>query len=384
MNKNLISFAISISIFNVFYFQKSFAKSETKEEMLSKLKGFINVIESEKNKQQGFALAILYKGNVIYKTTSGHQNGNKKPITENTLFPLASISKTVSATAIALMVEKGTLNLDEKFRLPYLKNSINLANILSHTTGYQFSGNSEIEQGMNRAKLLNTLKTQKPNCKPGNCFRYSNATFSLVEEALNLKKLNLNLVIKNLNNSINNQEIKLLKKDAKEEFAYPHYKVKVNGKVKMKALPFPPYYPNTAPASAGIFASINGMIEVFKLAFGYKPKLISKATSERMLQPVILTQKVFKWNIDLPVGKKNLESHYALGWRILKVKGSRENDLIYHPGYIKCVKSFIGYIPSKELGIIILTNQESKFASQNGINFWRIASDKLSSKNLKY
>ncbi|GAA5251909.1 hypothetical protein [Candidatus Rickettsia kedanie] len=29
-------------------------------------------------------------------------------------------------------------------------------------------------------------------------------------------------------------------------------------------LPFPPYYPKTIPASAGIFASISGMIEIFK------------------------------------------------------------------------------------------------------------------------
>ena len=382
MRRVLISFVSPIFFFNVFCHQESFAQTESNKEIRDKFQGFIDVIESEKNKQQGFALAILYKGKVIYKTTAGHQKGNKKPITDKTLFPLASVSKAVSATAIALMVENGKLNLDEKFKIPYIKSPINLSNILSHTTGYQFSGNRQIEQGMTRSALLNTLKTQKQNCKPGNCYRYSNATFSLVEEALNLKKLNLNLAIKNLNRTLNTQEIKLLKKDSESNFAYPHTKAIVNGKVFTKQLPFPPFYPKTAPASAGIFASINGMIEVYKLAFGYKPELLSKETSMRMLKPVISTKKAVNWNLNLPIDEKKLESQYALGWRVLKVKNSKNKDLIYHPGYINGVKSFIGYIPSKEVGIIILTNQDSKFALKNGINFWRIALNNKSNPNL--
>ena len=62
------------------------------------------------------------------------------------MLPLASVSKAVSATAIALMVDQGSLDFDEKFKLLYLKNAIGLNNILSNTTGYQFSGNIEIEQ----------------------------------------------------------------------------------------------------------------------------------------------------------------------------------------------------------------------------------------------
>ncbi|BBH53746.1 serine hydrolase domain-containing protein [Fluviispira sanaruensis] len=375
MNKFFKLLINTALIINAFYNQKTFSQTKKNKEIRSKIQSFINDIESEKNQQQGFALAILYKGNVIYKTTSGFQKGNKKPITYSTLFPLASLSKTVSATSIALMVEQGKINLDKKFKLPYLKNPVNFTNILSHSTGYHFSGNNQIEQGISRAKLLNILKTKKPNCKPGNCFLYSNATFSLIEEALNLKKLNLNFLIQNLNKSLNTQEIKLLKKDITKNIAYPHKKVKIAGKNKFIPQPFPPYYPKITPASAGIFASINGMIEVYKLAFGYKPNLISKATAERMTRPVILNKKVFKLNIVSPDEKRKLESYYALGWRVLKEKNKKDKDLIYHPGYINGIKSFIGFIPSKDLGIIILTNQESKFASRNGFNFWKLATN---------
>lgn len=71
-------------------------------------------LELQKDELQGGAIAILYKGEVIYKTTFGNQKGNKGAITDKTLFPLASVSKAVSATAIALMVDQGSLDFDEK------------------------------------------------------------------------------------------------------------------------------------------------------------------------------------------------------------------------------------------------------------------------------
>ncbi|WP_371920422.1 serine hydrolase [Rickettsia sp. TH2014] len=83
---------------------------------------------------------------------------------------------------MALMVDQGSLDFDEKFKLPYLKNTISLNNILSHTTGYQFSGNIEIEQGMSHSKLLMLLQKQQASCKPGQCYKYSNIVFSLLEE----------------------------------------------------------------------------------------------------------------------------------------------------------------------------------------------------------
>ena len=62
-------------------------------------------------------------------------------------------------------------------------------------------------------------------------------------------------------------------------------------------LPFLPYYPKTVPASAGIFASIDGMIEIFTLSFGYKPNLIAKSTLDRMYKIVKSNKDVFgfKW-----------------------------------------------------------------------------------------
>ncbi|HJD58827.1 MAG TPA: beta-lactamase family protein [Rickettsia endosymbiont of Ceroptres masudai] len=197
MNKKLILF---FSIISLLLCSTVFA--QTRVELPQKLKSFIKKLELQKDELQGGAIAILYKGEVIYKTTFGNQKGDKGVITDKTLFPLASVSKAVLATAIALMVDQGSLDFDEKFKLPYLKNTISLNNILSHTTGYQFSGNIEFEQGMSHSKLLTLLKKQQASCKPGQCYKYSNIVFSLLEEALNCKKSILNAAIDNLRTTL--------------------------------------------------------------------------------------------------------------------------------------------------------------------------------------
>lgn len=339
-------------------------------EVPPRIEKFINELEVQKNELQGGAIAILHKGRVIYKSTFGKQNGNSGQITPTTLFPLASVSKVVSATAIALMVDKGLLSFHEKFKLPCLKNPVSLSNILSHTTGYQFSGNAEIEQGMSRAKLLNIIQRQQPKGNPGQSYRYSNTMFSLVEEALNTKNLNLGIAIERLGADLNTQGLQVLPIQTNVEVAYPHSKTAVDGVDTITPLPFPPYYPKTVPASAGVFASLDGMIELFKLCFGYRPDLISQKTLDVMFTPVKSNDDCFKWNLGKPVDKKNIESLYALGWRILRAKKHPEEKLIFHSGYINGIGSFIGFIPSEEIGIIFLSNQRTPIPVKMGIKLW--------------
>lgn len=348
----------------------SFATVDASQQVLSKLNHFIGQIESEKVDLQGGAVAILYKSQVIYKTTFGKQKGSIGPVTERTLFPLASVSKPVSAIAIALMVDQGRLSFDEKFTLPYLKNAVSLTHLLSHTTGYQLRGDIQIEQGMNRQKLFNVLNKMQPTSKPGNSYFYSNAIFSMVEEALNQKELSLEEAIDNLRVCLGVDEITVLNINAGQELAYPHSRKIVDGMDVITALPFPPYYPKTVPAAAGIFASLNGMIEIYKLCFGYRPDLISKSTLKRMLTKVRSNHEVFKWRIKWPVDEKKIESSYALGWRILKVKDRPEKDLIFHSSFINGIRAFIGFIPSDVVGIIILTNQDTRFPIDTGIALW--------------
>jgi len=73
----------------------------------------------------------------------------------------------------------------------------------------------------------------------------------------------------------------------------------------------------------------------------------------------------------LPFKLNEVESYYGLGWRIFKHKQHPNQELIFHSGYIAGAVSFIGYIPSEKIDIIILINQETSKAIKNGLNFWK-------------
>src|SRR5262245_6474976 len=102
--------------------------------MPENLKPFVALLEKQKTQLKGGAIAILYQGHVVYKSTFGFQKGQEYPVTDTTLFELGSVSKSVSSMAIGLMVDQKKLSYDETYSLPYVKYPISLANILSHTT----------------------------------------------------------------------------------------------------------------------------------------------------------------------------------------------------------------------------------------------------------
>lgn len=344
--------------------------SHATQKIPPKVQSFITEFEKKKKGLQGGAIAILHKDQIIYKSTFGHQKGKTGPITSSTLFPLASVSKPVSAVALALMVDKGQLDFNQKHKISYLQNPVNLKHVLSHTTGYPFSGNSQIEQGMSRNKLLTKLKEQEPNCKPGQCYLYSNTTYSLVEEILNAQDLSLHTAIQKLRSTLNTEGLQLAPIPSHLSFAHPHKKEVVQKKQTIRALPFPPYYPKAVPAAAGVFGSLDGMIAFYKLSFGYKPHQLSQKTVDIMHTPMIHNRDIEKWSIKWPYDKNKVESTYGLGWRMLKAKDYPKKKLIFHGGMIAGAVSFIGYIPEEEIGVIILVNQNSSVPLENGVGLW--------------
>ena len=343
-----------------------------------KLQNFIKDLESQKNELQGGAIAILHKGKVIYKTTFGYRKGNEGPVTEKTLFPLASVSKSVSATALALMAESGEIDLEKKYKLPGLKPGINLKHILSHTTGYLLRGDEEIEKGLSYQELLKVLKHQKSKCKPGECYLYSNAAFILLGDILNNEGLSFALAIQNLRHSLNTDGLKLLPLDSSKEIAHPHGETKNKKGAKLKPRPFESLYAKSVPAAAGIYGSIDGLIEFFKLSFGYRPDLISPKTLKQFQAPFIAARDIDNWfGLSWPCPKKDIDSYYGLGWRILRAKKNPGKELIFHSGLLSGVVAYIGFIPTEETGIIILLNQTSKFAINKGNQLWGILLGKV-------
>ena len=82
------------------------------KELLTKTLNDRTSKEVKEGKVGGASVAVTQNGELIYKNHFGMQNLDKKiPVTDNTLFRLASMTKPITAFASVIEMDKGRLNL---------------------------------------------------------------------------------------------------------------------------------------------------------------------------------------------------------------------------------------------------------------------------------
>lgn len=93
----------------------------------------------EKHLIPGGVLAVLYKGEQVYLKAYGNSRvyPSVKPIKEDDVFDLASVTKPFTAMAVMKLIEEGKLRLNNYAAdfLPYLPKDIRIIHLLTHTSG---------------------------------------------------------------------------------------------------------------------------------------------------------------------------------------------------------------------------------------------------------
>ncbi len=159
---------------------------------------------NEKYDLVGGTVVLFDKNKINNITNWGNSNLEfNTPITDNTVFRVASISKTITALAFMQLVEQKKIQLDEdvskslgfEFRNPYAKDiPITPRMLLSHTSGLQddveaydkfLNMSYEENPSPNISKLLSKngeyfSKSIFLNKKPGSYFNYSNLNYGII------------------------------------------------------------------------------------------------------------------------------------------------------------------------------------------------------------
>jgi CubicO group peptidase (beta-lactamase class C family) len=169
----LILLGISISI-------SSFAQPEKADLELKAL--------TDELKTVGLAVAVVKKGEIVYTRNFGWQNVEKQiPLSDNSIFRIASISKSFSATAIMQLVEQKKLSLDDDVskligftvRNPnYPDKVITLRMIMSHTSSIGDRNGYFTLDVINPAKNPDWAKCFN-NYQPGSQYEYCNLNYNL-------------------------------------------------------------------------------------------------------------------------------------------------------------------------------------------------------------
>jgi len=137
----------------------------------------------------GLSVAVVEKGRIIYTHSFGLKDKEQGiPVTENTLFRIASISKSFSATSIMQLIEKGKLDLNDDFsklvgfkiRNPgYPDQIITLKMIMSHTSSINDSQGYFNLDAINPDKNPDWAKCYN-NYAPGTGYQYCNLNYNMI------------------------------------------------------------------------------------------------------------------------------------------------------------------------------------------------------------
>ncbi|MEP6947942.1 MAG: serine hydrolase domain-containing protein [Ginsengibacter sp.] len=149
----------------------------------------------DNNNSPGCAIGIIRNDSLIYAKGYGMANLEYGiPVTAETIFHMASISKQFTAYSIVLLAREGKLQLDDDIRkhlswFPDLKEKITIRNLLNHTSGIRdqwqllaISG-TRLDDVITQEHIVKILGRQEAlNFSPGEQYSYSNSGFTTLAE----------------------------------------------------------------------------------------------------------------------------------------------------------------------------------------------------------
>jgi CubicO group peptidase (beta-lactamase class C family) len=168
-------------------------------ESIDELRARVAVI-LEREQVPGVGLALVDREGLIWAGGVGVADlDTQKPVTADTVFRVASITKSVVALGVMRLVEQGRLSLDEPLheRMPEIEmhnrwadtDPINLAHALEHTAGFDEMRFNEWhgEEGLSpRDALSINPRSRVSRWRPGTRTSYSNEGYTIAGYAIEL------------------------------------------------------------------------------------------------------------------------------------------------------------------------------------------------------
>jgi beta-lactamase class C len=321
---------------------------------------------ADEKKIPGAALAIVSREGILHLQTWGVKSvADTAAVNTDSIFRIASMSKTFAGTAAALLVDQHLQSWDVQMSdlFPQLQigtrsssQAITLKHLVSHSTGLMpHSYSNMLDAGVAYEKIREKFGQIPTVCAPGKCYGYQNVVFSLiadvVEESTGSSYADyiteeLFVPLGMLTASVGIDSFK-----DNPQATLPHQMVRGSWRT---ASTNPAYY-TTAPA-AGINASVLDMSLWLRANLGAFPKVMSAKFLAELHEPVIPTPRgnyFNRWS-----GLEN--AYYARGWRVFDYKGMRA---IHHGGGVRGYRSEMAFVPDGNIGMVLLLNADSKLAN---------------------
>ena len=319
----------------------------------------------------GISVGIFKDGNVVYAKGHGVRSlTTKKDMNDETLVGIASNSKGFTCFALAMMVDAGKLNWDDKVRqhIPefqlhdsWVTENFTVRDLVTHRSGMGlgagdlmfFPEGSDFDVN----DVINNVKYLEPESSFRSEFAYNNNMFIIAGEVLKrVSGLSWEEFIETKIMTpvgMTNSKASYNRVTDKSNIIDAH--TMAEGKV----IQIPHDWSELANPAGGIVSNITDMLTWAQFLMNDAVT----ASGER-----ILSEKQFHelWQLQTPLTVYPNDSYnsnfrgYGLGWFLTDVKGGHKQ--VYHTGGLLGTVTQFTLIPDLDLGIVVLTNQMNGMA----------------------
>src|SRR6266513_782846 len=312
----------------------------------------------QENALPGLAIAVVFQDKLVYAKGFGVRDVTKAPVDADTVFQLASVSKSIGSTVVAELVGEGKITWDSKLSIldpafamfdPWVTHEITIRDMYAHRSGLpEHAGDLLEEFGFSRTEILHRLRYQHPDSSFRSHYAYTN--FGLTEAAAAAaKSYGLDW------EDVSKQKLYTPLGMASTSSRYADFVARMNkalGHVRVDGKWVQKFKrdPDAQSPAGGVSSSVNDLTKWMRLQlangkFDGKQIVDEKALAETH-HPHMLTG--FSPFTGLP-------GFYGLGWNVSYDPEDRLR--LNHSGaFALGAATHVNLVPAEQLGIVVLTN----------------------------
>lgn len=356
----------NIFIIVLFVLTNSFLKSQ---ELPKELNSYINSVLKEFS-VPGLAVSVVVDGKVVLSEGFGTKHlGKDEPVSNKTLFGIASNTKAFTAVALAILVEEGKLEWDKPvinymrwFQLsnPYITAETTVRDLLVHRIGLDLGAGDLLwwpESEFSRKEIVERLKYLPITSGFRSQYAYDNVLYiaagQLIEEVTG--KSWEDFVEERILNPLGMDESILRYRELIKDNDVSGTHAVIQGSIKKVAM----FLKDNSNPAAGLNSCADDMGKwMIALLDSGKIKDDKRLFSKRTLEQL--------WSLVTPIQVRNPAKElaaqrsnfrgYALGFGVRDYRGYK---MINHTGALPGYYSQLTLIPDKKIGIAVLTNSET-------------------------
>jgi beta-lactamase class C len=328
--------------------------------------------KAQKKNLPGYTFAYIEKGKPASVVVYGKESKSGKPIAIDTVFRLASVSKTFTSMLMAKYVAQNQLDWQMPVAqlVPEFSNAsgksgeLVLQHVIGQSSGYTPNAyDNLIEANYSVKRVLTMLSDLEPLCQPGHCYTYQNTLFAVVDGYFEQHHSSYgqaltHTLIKPLN--MPHASVGKAGLESSVKWAKPHVAISKN---RWRSTRVRNDYYKYSPA-AGVNASMRDMVIWMHALLGEAPGVVPAELISQVTTPLTKsTKEVYRrqWRKFLS------DAHYGLGWRIYDFAG---HTLNYHGGWVQGYRADIAFSPEYGVGYVMLMNAESNLINEFTPDFW--------------